>query len=287
MKSEIVIFILTHGRPDNVITYNTLKKMNYKEDIYIIIDNEDKTAEKYYENFGDKVVMFNKEKIAKTFDTADNFKERRTIVFARNACFEIAEKLGYKYFIEFDDDYEEFYFSFKKNMEYNSAHKRIKDFYRTLQLFLKCFKSMPIKSLAFSQGGDFIGGSNSTAWEKLILRKCMNSFICSIDRPFKFVGKINEDVNTYAGHAKTGDLFFTSALIRLKQKATQSNQGGMTDVYLDKGTYIKSFYTIIFAPSCCKIGLMGVAQMRLHHKIRWNNAVPVIIDEKYRKSQNG
>ena len=29
------------------------------------------------------------------------------------------------------------------------------------------------------------------------MRKAMNSFICSVDRPFQFVGRINEDVNTY------------------------------------------------------------------------------------------
>lgn len=52
--------------------------------------------------------MFDKPKIAKTFDEADNFDDRRAIVYARNACFQIARKLGYKYFIELDDDYDVF-----------------------------------------------------------------------------------------------------------------------------------------------------------------------------------
>ena len=48
-----------------------------------------------------------------------------------------------------------------------------------------------------AQGGDFIGGAKSLNFRKGILRKAMNTFICDTERPFTFVGRINEDVNTY------------------------------------------------------------------------------------------
>ena len=85
MNKDFAVFILTHGRPDNVVTYNTIKNQGYTGKVYIIIDNEDKTAKKYYENYKDKVIMFNKKEISKTFDEADNFEDRRSIVYARNA----------------------------------------------------------------------------------------------------------------------------------------------------------------------------------------------------------
>ena len=50
MLDKFAIFILTHNRPDNVITYNTLKVSGFTGDIYIVIDNEDKSSEKYYNN---------------------------------------------------------------------------------------------------------------------------------------------------------------------------------------------------------------------------------------------
>ena len=53
----------------------------------------------------------------------------------------------------------------------------------------------------------------------------------------------------------------------------------MTDIYLDSGTYVKSFYTIMYAPSCTKIRPMGSVYRRLHHSINWNNAVPKVIPE--------
>ena len=33
----------------------------------------------------------------------------------------------------------------------------------------------------------------------------------------------------------------------LLQKETQSNSGGLTDIYLELGTYVKSFYSVIAA----------------------------------------
>ena len=42
IKENFAVFILTHGRPDNVITYNTIKSSGYTGRIFIIIDNEDK-----------------------------------------------------------------------------------------------------------------------------------------------------------------------------------------------------------------------------------------------------
>ena len=111
----------------------------------------------------------------------------------------------------------------------------------------------------------------------------MNSFFCKTDRPFKFVGTINEDVNAYVGLGAKGELFFTIGNISLNQADTQQNSGGLTDIYLDLGTYVKSFYTVICNPSCVKVRLMGDNHFRLHHMIQWNNAVPKIINEKYKK----
>lgn len=89
--NNLVVFILTHNRPDNVITYKSLKKCGYSGEIILIIDDEDPQKEKYFENYQD-IEIFSKSKIAETFDEADNFQDRRAIVYARNACFEIAKK---------------------------------------------------------------------------------------------------------------------------------------------------------------------------------------------------
>lgn len=56
--------------------------------------------------------------------------------------------------------------------------------------------------------------------------------------PFKFFGKINEDVNTYTLLGSRGNLFFQIPHVSLNQVTTQQSNGGMTDIYLDSGTYV-------------------------------------------------
>jgi hypothetical protein len=92
--SDFVIFILSHGRASNVYTIETLRRCGYTGKVVVVIDNEDEQAQDYYDKY-EFVEMFNKAKIAATFDEADNFNDRRAIIYARNACFDIAERLGY------------------------------------------------------------------------------------------------------------------------------------------------------------------------------------------------
>ncbi len=79
-------------------------------------------------------------------------------------------------------------------------------------------------------------------------------------------------------------LFITVPYVSITQKATQQNKGGLTEFYLETGTYYKSFYTVMINPSAVKVALMGRTNQRLHHNIDWDKAVPVIIREEWRKN---
>lgn len=278
-NKDFCVFILTHGRPEKVVTYDALIKQGYTGKIYIVIDDEDDRAGEYMARYGDMVKIFSKLDISKTFDTADNFSDRRTIVYARNACFGLAKVLGIRYFMELDDDYPCFAYKFNCALEYQE--RNILSLDKVFDELLEYYKSIPALTIAMSQNGDFIGGKNSGfASELKPKRKAMNSFICSTDRPFKFVGRINEDVNTYTNLGSRGKLFMTIPNVALHQITTQKNKGGMTDIYLDSGTYVKSFYSVMYMPSCVKIGTMGDKHKRLHHKVRWDNCVPKILKEE-------
>ena len=102
---DFIVFILSHGRANNVVTYETLRSQGYTGRVGIVIDDEDKQGDDYREKFReDNVFVFNKDEIAKNFDEVIK-GDRRTVVYARNACFDIARNIGVKYFVELDDDY--------------------------------------------------------------------------------------------------------------------------------------------------------------------------------------
>ena len=277
-NKDFAVFILTHGRPDNIKTLNTLNKCGYTGKIYFIVDNEDKTINKYIENFGqESVKIFDKKAIADQVDEGNNFDERRTITHARNACFQIAKEINITYFLQLDDDYTQFKFRFENKLGYEAKLKNINKIFDIFINFYKSNKS--IKSIAFSQGGDHIGGFSVTK----LKRKCMNSFFCSTEREFQFVGAMNEDVNTYTTLATRGELFFTFTSVQLDQVATQSNKSGITDMYLKFGTYCKAFTTVMMHPSGVKISMMNTSNPRIHHLIKWKNTTPMILDNKFKK----
>lgn len=286
-NKDFVAFILTHGRADRVITYDSLKKSGYTGRIVLVLDNEDESAPEYISRFGkENVVIFDKAAIAETFDEGVP-GDRRTIVYARNACFDIARKLGYRYFIELDDDYTVFEWRFDNRLRYITKDKTIRNLDAVFDIMLEYFKKIPAKSIAMAQGGDYLGGGAGGEGKTLrTKRKAMNSFICDTERQFTFLGRINEDVNTYTRNTSTGNLFLQIQQICLLQKQTQSNAGGMTEVYLDSGTYLKSFFTVMYMPSSVKVRTMGneyVNQKRLHHRVNWTRTAPKILNEKYKK----
>lgn len=282
--NDFCAFILTHGRPDQVKTYHTVRRLGYTGPLFLVVDDEDPTQADYCQKYGDEVLIFSKEKIAQTFDEADNFHDRRAIVYARNACFNLAEQLGYRYFVQLDDDYN--FFTFRTDAQGNYNSKRINNLDRTFQILLDFFKSTPCLSVAMMQGGDFIGGPDGKMAKKICLkRKAMNSFFCSTDRRFTFIGRVNEDVTSYTTLGSRGHLFFSVNLLALTQAVTQQHSGGMSELYQNQGTYIKSFYTVIQCPSSVKIGTMGYISPRIHHHINWVTTVPQVISEKYRKHE--
>lgn len=276
-------FILTNGRPDRVYTYATLRRQGFTGRIVLLVDNLDKTRAEYQRKYGDEVFVFDKKAIAETFDQGDNFNDMRAIIYARNASFEIAKKLGIEYFVQLDDDYRHFQFRFDNEKNYRP--KVLKNLDDVFAAMLKFFTASGATSIAFAQGGDYIGGDQSSMAERIRLkRKCMNSFFCSTSRPFQFVGRINEDVNTYTRVASTGALFFTVPQVTLEQMQTQSNPGGMTELYLDSGTYIKSFYSVMYQPSSVTVKLLrDRLQGRLHHSVKWKHTTPMILSERLKK----
>ena len=284
--NKFCTFIISHGRPDKVVTLKTLKRCGYTGPLFIVCDNEDKTVEQYRANFGaEMVLVFDKLHYASLVDNCDNFQNRRTTTHARNACFDFAAQLGFEYFLVLDDDYRTF--SEIREKEKNTTDIKITNFDRLVDPIIEFLQTNEaLDSICFMQSGDTIGGMvNYTTWHKIFpfeKRKAMNSFFCKTSRRFWFFSRLNEDVNTYLSLGHRGRLFMTIPQILIQQVQTQATAGGMSEAYLAGGTYVKSFYTVMICPSFA-VATVTASMKRMHHKIRWNNAVPKILDPSHKK----
>ena len=280
-----VALILTHGRAETVETYRTCRLRGYDGRIVLVLDDEDEQIPKYLALFGEEnCYVFNKKKyIEKSDEIARG--DTRSALYARNACFDIARELGYSYFIELDDDYNDFSWKFDARGRYKQRIMESLGF--VWKRMLEYFISVPsMVSICMAQGGDFIGGNGNKKTTAITpMRKAMNTFICSVDRPFEFKGRINEDVNANLYGTYRGQLFLTLNQVMVNVEQTQANAGGVTEVYRELGTYQKSFMSVVVSPSSVMLAMMGKKNMRLHHNVEWKYTAPMIIAEKWRKER--
>lgn len=283
MRNDFCAFILSNRRADTVLTYRAVRRCGYRGKVFVVIDDEDPTADDYFAKFGDDVLVFPKSEIEKTFDLADNFTNQKgSIIHARNACFHLAREQGYRYFIELDDDYNGFWTRFDANHYHGSW--RIPDLDLVWSEMVEFLETTPAICVAMGQGGDYVGGAEGTLMKSIMSkRKAMNTLICDVEKPFTFVGRINEDVNTYVRAGIKGELMLSVLNVHVTQRQTQAASGGMTEIYQDGGTYIKSFYTVMMCPSCVKISDFGSSQRRIHHLIDWEKAAVKIVSDQHRK----
>lgn len=281
MNENFAVLILTHGRAEKVITLNTLKKAGYTGKTYLVIDDEDSQEDLYREKFGDMIIQFCKKDAAKTTDVMTPSRKRDAVVFARNECWKIAESLGLTHFCVLDDDYKWFEIRYEQNGKLKTQRVHNIDF--VFDLFCRFLDDSRAITVCMAQGGDFIGGASGSFFRKGLSRKAMNVWFMRTDRPFRFIGLVNEDVNMYVSLGGVGELMFTVTNVDITQTKTQESQGGLTDIYKRDGTFVKSFYSVIARPDCVKVAAMGDNYMRIHHNIEWNYCVPKILNEKWKK----
>lgn len=288
IRNNFAVFILAHGRPERLKTIDTLKKSGYTGKYYIILDNEDTTIDTYKQMWGkEHIIVFDKTEAANKFDVMDNFEGRNVIVFARNMCFDIARNLHLDYFAEFEDDYLGFTYRFEDgNILRLLDMKYTQDIDNVFEATLDFLDDTNIRTIAYAQTGEMMGGTHGSVWKKRIKRKAMNTFFFKVGSPendFNFIGRFNDDVNAYVSLGKIGEVFLQIANVNLEQVITQAQSGGNGDAYKKYGTYVKSFYSVMLNPSSVKVGFVGTAEPRIHHAVDFSKTVPRIISDKFKK----
>ena len=281
MRNDFILLVLSYNHPTNVLSLETLKKTNYDGNWALVVGEDDPQLENYKKLYPEEhLAIFNKNDYKKDVDLCDQGGSDKIGLYARLACFDIAKSRGFKYFLEFDDDYIEYRYRVEYEGKLNYCWTtHITECFEAAVEFLENNKL--VQSVAFAQGGDFICDLNAIEHP---MEKCMNSWFCAVDRPIKFNGRMNDDVNAYVNGRCNGQLFLTCPYVCIKQKPTQSAGTGMSDIYKDNGTYKKTLYTIIQHPTGVKVQMLGMTYYRLHHNVKKEFLYPCLISSQYKKT---
>lgn len=289
---DFAVFIISYKRA-HLLKKNTLrmlKNIGCKRPVYIIISDDDPTIKTYKRLYGDdKVIVFNKDKAheLQQTDLGDVYPKMKGCgSFARNYVFEAAKLKGYRYFLSLDDDYIDLTVRGKMGESLNNYKLRnikYENFFDEMcELWFRMLDSQPyIICSALSQLGDYIGGLLSGIYRYGFKFKAMNAFFCDTEKEYRYPGRYNDDVNGYITNNIRGRISLTINGFAISPALTQNISGGMSDVYNQNGTYLKSIYSSMMVPSVAKISPMGETHYRIHHAIKYRFGVPKIINEKF------
>ena len=281
-EKRFAVFILSHGRANDLKTAVMLEKYNYHGDWYVVIDDEDSQEPIYRQKFGRRVLQFNKKEIADRTDTGDMDTDRRVGVFARNKIQEFAHELGYKYHLQLDDDFTAISYRYQEGQRVR--HMNCTNLDKLFSVLCDYMDTAPVTWLSLSLSSYYLGGVKSKNWEKKLIPKTMGSFLMRRDHPVWFRMRMNDDITTTILNWHRGNICFSVLDLQVQTPETQSAKGGMTDIYQDNGTYRKSFYSVLCCPSFVKVGKQGITNYRIHHEIEWNNCTPKILNQRWKKT---
>lgn len=277
---NFAVFIPSHGRAETIITPHTLRDLGYTGKIFIVCDDEDEQLDRYKAVYQDSLIVFSKKEYS-FIDTMDTNTDRKGVVYARIFIPHAAKQKKCTHFCVIDDDLLGLDFRFER--EGKLVIKRITDADAVFDAMLDLLDSTSINCIAFAQGGDFVGGLDNKNYLNKYSRKVMNSFFCKASSFLDFRGRVNEDVVAYVLGGMRGQLNFTTYDICLNQRTTQKVSGGLTELYRQQGTYIKTMYSVLAAPGIVKISTTGKSSPRVHHHVSGNACYPLIISEKFKK----
>lgn len=279
MSELSTIYIISKGRPQ-CRTAQTLTKMKYPGEWFIVCGNNDETLEQYLANWGEEhVKVFDWYDEVKHTDTMDNFGFDDMPSGAcpvRNATAEISRRRGERRHWQFDDDYTGFQvFDAKTGKRPHCEGQKLAE----------CMEDI-------AEFADRCGLSNC-GFPPSTIETCKDGALGLARRVFNahnlpsggelFVpwrARLNDDLINAVNVWRTGRSELSVKCIAMNMPPTQSESGGLTDIYRDEGTVRKTAYAVMAAPGQVKlVDRFG----RYHHAADWKRIVPKIISDEYRK----
>lgn len=223
MRNDTILFIITHQRAEKQLTLETLKKAKYKGKVRLVVDDEDNEINKYREKYGEILLEFNKQNLAENMDTHINKFPMGSALFARNACFLFAQKLGAKYYFICDDDIK--CIKYKDSRGDKLQTSIVKDVDSVLEALVNYMDKTTIYSLGVPPDGAYIGGINDTV-RKGVKWSIVNFALCRTDKPVSYKSIMWEDMATLVRDLQVGNIGFSPMLLSQVTPAIGTMVGG-------------------------------------------------------------
>lgn len=277
MGNNFAVFILSHGRANNIDTLKTLRRANYSGKWFIVVDNQDDMLGEYKREYKNKVIVFDKEEWMNKTDTVTNEKEFASPVFARNFISCYATENGYEYYLMIDDDIKSLNIRYIKGEKLKST--TLNNFNVWIEQVINMLsKNNHILCIGTGNAGSYIGGPKGKYSNRVYIGDF--SQVALFHGRCEFKGIFNEDENVCLLEANKGRVAMLDLNVSHASPKRKSNKGGLKEEYNKTNDYFIAMCSFIVHPSACRIVTKkGKIQLRITR----NYQCPKVVNERYKK----
>lgn len=287
MRDDFAIFICTHGRPDKQLTLKALLESNYTGKYYLVLDDTDKTIQRYIDNYGaDKIIVFDKNHYINTVDTASNNPSYKCILYAKCAVEDIAKELNLSCFVIADDDLITFYLRWAEGKVLRSS--KIYNMDKVLENIADFVIENNTTLVGIGHGGIYFEGA-SVMQNSNIINLCSpyNFIVRNTKCPVSWTSWFGEDDVTTIFYSSRGHKVLLLPQMQLVIVPSGSEaEAGMQEVYQNNSRFTLMFYIFMHNPTGIDLTIKTDRKTKVW---RWDilrrqdNVHPRIISSKYKK----
>lgn len=272
------IYIISKGRP-HCRTAETLTKMEYPGEWFIVCGNNDETIPQYQERWGkDRVLIFDWYQEVQHSDLLDNFgveKMSSGAVPVRNATQRISTQRGELRHWQFDDDYNGFYSIIREAGQPKHLRLSGEKFQQQLRWIAQFGHNARLSNAGFAVGAET---RPETVFKTA--RRVFNAHNMPSDPELftRWRGRMNDDLINAIETLRMGKREMSFKFMHMIMQETQSENGGNTDIYVAHGTVRKTAYAVLIDPRNVRL---IIKYGRYHHKVNWKGLCPRIIPARF------
>lgn len=271
------VYIISKGRP-NCTTAQTLEKIGFPGEWFIVCGNNDETLPEYRKKWGERVLVFDWHEEVKRSDLLDNFgveKMGSGAVPVRNATRAISEARGEKRHWQFDDDYYGFLTKRMVNGKLKDSRLDGAGFYQRLTRLGRYADSAGLANIGFAVDAE----AHPSSFFKAAKRVFNAHNLPSGESLFvRWRARMNDDLINGIETWRGGKAEMALKSMYISMRDTQAESGGNTEIYQAHGTVRKAAYAILIDPLNVKL---VVKYGRYHHRVNWRGVCPKIIHERF------
>lgn len=273
MSELSTVYIISKGRPQ-CHTARTLERIGYSGDWFIVCGNNDETLEQYLARWGsERVKVFDWYEQVKATDTMDafGFEDMPSgAVPVRNATAEISRARGERRHWQLDDDYTGFqHFDGRTGKRPKCDGETLA---RMMERMAEFADECGLANCGFPPSTIETDGNGALTCGKRVFNA--HNLPSGGELFEEWRGRLNDDLINAINVWRHGKAELTFKCLAMNMPPTQSESGGLTDIYRDEGTVRKTAYAIMAAPGQVKlVEKFG----RYHHSADWRHIVPKIV----------